>query len=158
MVRLFFIIFLSCFSFGFAQDKLGMGSYSRSYSYNSPANPCEWWNDRLNSGLSTFAWQRHAYIVCKDYHSWDITHPKKPKPDSLIAAWDVLEEYKRAFIKRTDMYLLLGRLAMYAPSHEEEKEIERYRKEKFLFNPKTPDILAEEVGLLLVLESIENGY
>jgi len=150
------------FSYGYTpaygQDKLGMCQYSSSYDYDRPPDPCEWWIGKVNSSLSTFAWQRQALVVCRDYHNWEALYPGTTKPDGLIAAWPIMEAYQAAWTKRSDTYLLLGRLALNAPTKAEEEAIQKFRDEHFKFNPGTQDELAEEVGLLMVLEAILNGY
>ncbi len=120
--------------------------------------PCWWWKNMVNMSVGTFDWRRTAARVCLDYY--EFKEAGKELPDGLVAAFDFLAVYEQAWKDRQ-----VARDAAYNawkdhPGLETspEKLALRQAQRDLDFTETAKLEMAEETGLLMVLQSIENGY
>lgn len=125
--------------------------------YEEPG-PCKWWENMVNSMVGSFDWRRTALAVCQDFHNWN-EEVRGPKPDGLVAGYEFLDVYVQAWkdrqVARDAAYVIWRDMPM---DDLTAKDNARREIEKLNFTEPAKKQMAEETGLLMVLEELENGY
>ena len=122
-----------------------------------PESPCRFWEFMVNITVGTFDWRRTALAICADYHTFK-ADPSREMPDSLEAAYEFLGIYQQAWKDRQVERDRLYEVWQALPEETPEREAARLEVQKLNFTDDTKKQMAEDTGLLLVLEAIENGY
>lgn len=116
---------------------------------------CGFWEQKVSRNTGSFAWQRTALRVCYDYHRFQ--KDGKPISERLEAGMGALNHMEEVWNDRSDLFLDY-QLAARLEFDLIKKTILELEAAKLKFSDDTPQEMADQLGVLLVLESLEQGY
>lgn len=118
--------------------------------------PCHFFESMVNMSVGTFDWRRNALNVCYDYFIYE--RDGRKRPETLTAAYAMLEQYQGVWKDRQVERDGLVGVWLALPDGSAEREAARKKVEALNFTDDAKKEMAESIGLLMVLEAVENGY